>query len=218
MTHFTINGAASDKIWELMARDGAAWVRVSRDGVTVLSLSDVLIAPADVPEANKDHIADELPGNWGGDLSISRMLSSIENRLIELTGGPGIGRLAGWLERIDKDLYHVTTRQEQIDIQHRRYLDDIYRHIFHKDNDNGCPDTDHVTVGVDMAEKPSTAHYAIFGGTGMHEVSEPVYRIVCELIAERESLSNDVEHLRRVASDRGKLLMRMNEEIDRIMD
>lgn len=112
---------------------------------------------------NSDCVTGDLPGNWGGDLSIFRMLSSIENRLIELAGGPGIGRIAGWLERIDKDLYHVTHRQESIDIEQRRMiegcekaigkaLDNWGNHLhdmMEPTNEKGCPEDD--TPDIDQA-------------------------------------------------------------------
>jgi hypothetical protein len=90
--------------------------------------------------------------SMGGDDAVMIMLSSIENRLMELAGGPGIERISGWLERITKDIYHVTTRQESIDIEQRRMISEIL--------DLMRP-TDEMVCGVDLASGPdiTAAHF-----------------------------------------------------------
>ncbi len=140
---FEIRGRPAARLQELVQQSDAAWIRVSTVDVQVLSDA----------EAHESHS--------------SRMLSSIENRLIELAGGPGIERLSGWLERLDKDIYHVTTRQESIDIEQRKILASIsgqvedwgnciHSAVVPKDNEKGSPD---VSLDDAVNETPGT-----FGG------------------------------------------------------
>lgn len=126
---FEIHGRPAARLQELVQQSDVAWIRVSTVDVQVLS-SD---------EAHDSHF--------------SRMLSSIENRLIELAGGHGIERLSGWLERIDKDIYHVTTRQESIDIEQRRMISKIL--------DLMRP-TDEMVCGVDLASGPDVTAVHFF--------------------------------------------------------
>lgn len=61
-----------------------------------------------------------VPRMPAADDAVMRMLGSIENRLMEMQG-----RERDVTDRVSRDLYHLTHRQESIDIQQREMLVDV---------------------------------------------------------------------------------------------